>query len=84
MTFNLNSERIKLGSGDVFHVHVAYDGNTLSLALKNTKTGASYIQKIPINIPAIVGGNMAYVGFTAGTGVTSTTYQVLNWAFSNQ
>ncbi len=84
MIFNLNSGGIKLGSGDVFHVHVAYDDNTLSLTLTNTKTGASYIHKVPINIPAIVGSNTAYVGFTGGTGVASTTHQVLNWTFSNQ
>jgi hypothetical protein len=84
MIFNLNSERIKLESGDIFHVHVAYDGNTLSLTLTNTKTGVSSVHKMPINISAIVGGNTAYVGFTAGTGVASTTHQVSNWTFSNQ
>jgi hypothetical protein len=84
MIFNLNPGGIKLGSGDVFHVHVAYDGSTLSLTLTNTKTGASYIQKAPINIPAVVGGNTAYVGFTGGTGIAPTTHQVLNWTFSNQ
>ena len=34
-----------------------------------------------INIPAIVGGNTAYVGFTAGTGAQTTTQQILGWIF---
>jgi len=30
-----------------------------------------------------VGGNTAYVGFTAGTGGLSATQQVLNWTYSS-
>jgi hypothetical protein len=34
-----------------------------------------------INIPARVGANTAYVGFTAGTGGLTATQSILNWTY---
>jgi hypothetical protein len=35
-----------------------------------------------VNIPAIVGGTTAYVGFTAGTGGTSAIQNILDWTYT--
>src|SRR5258706_3641783 len=35
----------------------------------------------PINIPATVGGNTAYIGFTAGTAHYSSVQDILNWSY---
>jgi hypothetical protein len=35
-----------------------------------------------INIPATVGANTAYAGFTAGTGGYTATQEILNWTYS--
>jgi hypothetical protein len=84
LTLNLNPSGIKLQSGDIFHAHLIYDGATLLLTLTDTKTGAAVSQKFPVNIPAIVGGSTAYVGFTGGTGTTATVHQIFNWTIANQ
>ena len=34
-----------------------------------------------VNIPAIVGGNTAYVGFTGGTGGNSSSQKVNSWTY---
>jgi hypothetical protein len=41
----------------------------------------TFTQSWPINIPQTVGGNTAYVGFTAGTGGSIATQDVLNWTY---
>ena len=38
----------------------------------------------PINIPQIVGGNTAYVGFTGGTGGLSASQKILTWTYNAQ
>ncbi len=63
------------------HAHITYDGTTLTLVLTDTVTGASFTASQVINIPATVGGNSAYVGFTAGTGGLTAVQQILNWTY---
>jgi hypothetical protein len=59
---------INLHSGDVFLVQMSYEGTTLTMTITDTATPANtFTTSWPINIPATVGGNTAFVGFTAGT-----------------
>ena len=61
--------------------NLTYDGATLTLTITNLVTLATWSHPFVINIPATVGGNTAYVGFTAGTGGESATQQILRWTF---
>jgi Bacterial lectin len=72
---------VNLHSGDVMHAHITYDGTTLTLTLIDTVTGASFTASQAIDIPTTVGGNLAYVGFTAGTGGLSAVQQILSWTY---
>jgi Chitobiase/beta-hexosaminidase C-terminal domain len=71
---------VNLHSGDVLQVHMTYDGTTLTMTITDTVTNATFTTSWPINIPATVGGNTALVGFTAGTGLQTTT-QVITWKY---
>jgi hypothetical protein len=73
---------VNLHSGDVLQVHMTYDITTLTLTMTitDTVTNATFTTSWPINIPATVGGNTALVGFTAGTGLQTTT-QVITWTY---
>jgi hypothetical protein len=84
LIFNLGTSGIKLESGDVFHARLTYDGSTLLLALTDTKTGTVASQKFPVDIPAAVGGNAAYAGFTGERKAVDAAHQVSNWTFTNQ
>jgi hypothetical protein len=46
-------------------------------------TSASFTTHWTVNIPAIVGGDTAYVGFTAGTGGLVDQQSVTTWTFAN-
>ncbi len=64
-TPNLLSSGIDLHSGDTFNAQLDYDGSTLTVAITDAVTNASAAQSYKVNIPLIVGGPTAYVGFTA-------------------
>jgi hypothetical protein len=67
---NLSSTGINLHSGDVMHAHMVYDGTNLTMTLTDTVTSATVTEVFPVNIPSVVGGSTAWVGFTGGTGVS--------------
>jgi hypothetical protein len=78
---NLSSTGINLHSGDLMHAHIVYDGTNLTMTLTDTVTNATVTEVFPVNIPSIVGGSTARVGFTAGTGNTTATQNVMSWTY---
>jgi hypothetical protein len=80
---DLGSTGINLHSGDIMEAHMVYDGTNLTMTLTDTVTAASVVEVFPVNIPAIVGANTAYVGFTAGTGGLTATQNVLTWSYAS-
>jgi hypothetical protein len=78
---DINSSGIDLYSGHVMAGHVVYDGSIYTLTLTDTTTNIQFRQGWPVDVPAVVGGNTAYVGFTAGT-IPAVANDVLSWTFS--
>ncbi len=81
-SIDLTGTGINLRSGDAMEANITYDGEAIALTITDLVTLASWSsQPFVIDIPAIVGGNTAYVGFTAGTGGSSSTQRILSWTF---
>jgi hypothetical protein len=80
-SIDLTGSGINLHSGDEMDANVTYDGETLTLTMTDLVTLATWSHPFVIDIPSTVGGDTAYVGFTAGTGSLSATQQILNWTF---
>ena len=78
---DLSGAGINLHGGDFIHAHMTYDGTNLYLTLTDTDTLATWSHSFAVNIPAVVGGNTAYVGFTGGTGGTSSSDKVNSWTY---
>jgi len=78
---DLSSTGINLHSGDLMHAHIVYDGTNLTMTLTDTVTSATVTEVFPVNIPNLVGGSTAYVGFTGGTGGSAATQNVLSWSY---
>ncbi len=75
---------VNLHSGDIFQVHMAYDGTTLTMTITDTANAAqTFTTSWPIDIPAALGGNTAWAGFTAGTGGGTATQEVLTWTYTH-
>jgi hypothetical protein len=66
---DLSSTGIVLNGGSSFNVHMVYDGSTITMTLKDLTTQATWTHYFyGVDLPALVGGPTAYVGFTGGTG----------------
>jgi Legume lectin domain/Chitobiase/beta-hexosaminidase C-terminal domain len=79
---NLTPTGVNLHSGDIFNAALTYNGTTLTVVITDTVTGASATQTYTVNIPSIVGGSTAYVGFTAGSGGATAIQDILSWTYS--
>jgi hypothetical protein len=81
-SINLTPSGINLHSGDPILAQLTYDGTTLTVVLTDTVTNKTATHTYAVNIPSVVGGSAAYVGFTGGTGAVSSTQDIQNWIFT--
>lgn len=72
---------IDFRNGHVFRIHVAYDGQTLSVTTTDTLTLANATQTYSIDIPAATRGPEAWFGFTAGTAALTETVDLTSWTY---
>jgi len=79
---DLSASGVDLHNGHAMQVALQYDGATLQETITDTATQATFSQSYAIDIPAIVGANGAYVGFTAGTGGATAVQDILSWTYT--
>jgi Legume lectin domain/Chitobiase/beta-hexosaminidase C-terminal domain/NHL repeat len=83
-SIDLDGTAIDLHSGDPIVAEIDYDGAYLKVMLTDTFTNGRWTSAaIPVDIPATVGGDTAYVGFTGGTGARAAVEQIVTWTFTN-
>ena len=74
---------INMQSGHLMRATLTYSGSTLTETVADTATGASYTKAYTgINIPSLVAGNVAYVGFGGGTGAAFVNQYLQSWTYS--
>jgi hypothetical protein len=78
---DLMPQGINLQSGDLVAAHVVYDGSILSMNLTDKVTGKQAYFQWPVNIPAVVGGDTAYIGFSGGT-INPVPLLINSWTWS--
>ena len=80
---SLNTSPVNLFSGHAINIVLSYNGTVLSETMTDTVTGGSFTQPFFANIPSVVGGTTALVGFTAESGGSSTMDQyITNFRFT--
>ena len=72
---------INLRSGDTFRSDMNYDGSLLSVTITDLNTSISASQSYSVNLPTIVGGSTAFVGFGGGTGAGAANQDITTWKF---
>jgi len=80
---DMTGSGVDLHSGDIFHVHMTYDGTNLAMTITDTATAASFSISWPVNIPSTVGANTAFAGFTGATGGFTADQNILSWTLSS-
>lgn len=73
---------VNLASGDPINVQFTFDGSTMTESLKDTVTSASFSQSFTLPVTSAVGGDLAYVGITAGSDTDSVDQLFSNFQFS--
>src|SRR6202044_2933962 len=73
-----------LSSGDSIAAHMTYDGVNLVMTLTDNVVNKTFTYTFPINIPSTIGSNVAYIGFTGGSGGESSSQKILSWTFTSQ
>jgi hypothetical protein len=65
---DMTSSGVVIKNGHIFNVNISYDGTTLSWTVTDATTGSTYSASSVVNIPSVIGGSTAYVGFVGSTG----------------
>ena len=79
---DMTSSGVNLHSGDIFQVHMSYNGTNLAMTIADASTENTFSQTFQnINIPGTVGENTAYVGFTGGTGGLTAIQEIIGWSY---
>ncbi|HWF20405.1 MAG TPA: immunoglobulin domain-containing protein, partial [Verrucomicrobiae bacterium] len=72
---------VNLISGDVIAVNILSLNGTVYLTLTDTNANATFSASAALNVPAVVGGNAAYVGFTGSDGGAEANQVINNFQF---
>jgi hypothetical protein len=68
---------VNLNGGNPIAVGLRYTSGILHVSLADTVSSSQFRTNIPVDIPAFVGNNTAWVGFTGGDG-GATSYQIVS------
>jgi hypothetical protein len=76
--------KVSVISGHGIRYNLFYDGNTLTVTLTDTKTPSDTLTTNYVVGPlsAIVGGDSAFIGFTAATGGVAAIQTIANFSFT--
>ena len=69
------------GNTNIIQVNVDYNGTVMTMTFKDTVTGGIASTNWTVNIPSVVGGSTAYVGFTGADGGVASI-QTISWGDS--
>ena len=64
-------------------VTMSYNGSALTVTITDLVTHHSATQTYAVDIPTIVGGQVAFVGFTGGTGALGAVQDIQSWTFAS-
>jgi hypothetical protein len=73
---------INMQSGHLMKATLTYNGTVLTETVTDMVTGATYRNSYSANIPALVGGNTALVGFGGSSGAAVVTQNIQSWTYT--
>ena len=76
-----SSSPVSLTSGHLINATLTYLNGTASLVLTDAVAATTFSASVNMNIPAVLGTNLAYVGFTGGDGGVVSTQIITNFTY---
>jgi hypothetical protein len=81
---DMTGSGIDLHSGDIFKVHMSYDGANLTMTITDaTKATSPFSVTWTVDIVGTVGANTAFAGFTGATGGYTSNQNILSWTMTS-
>ncbi len=80
--YNMAPSDIDMQSGHLMKATLTYNGSVLMETVTDTVTGATYRNSYSANIPELVGGGTAFVGFGGSTGKDYVTQEIRSWTYT--
>jgi len=75
---------VLINSGDPINVSLLYDGGYLSLSMTDSVATTSFATNLYVgSIPAVLGTNIAYVGFTGSYGGSTSMQTIADFSFTS-
>jgi hypothetical protein len=74
---------VNVAGGHPIGVSLAYNGSSLSLTLTDSVSHVSFASNMALNIPGVLGTNIAYVGVTGADGGINSVQIVSNFVFAS-
>jgi len=68
-------------NGDLINVTITYLAGTMTMTLVDSATADTFTANYSVNIPTVLGTNMAYVGFTGADGGVAAKQQVSDFQY---
>ncbi|WP_161557526.1 lectin-like domain-containing protein [Acidisarcina polymorpha] len=82
-SIDLTPSFLELDLGHQDHAHIVYNGTTLTWTISDAAGHRFSTNSVAVNLPAIVGGYTAYLGFTGASGGSTAVQNILNWTYSS-
>ena len=82
--YDMAPSGIDMQSGDLMRATLSYDGTSLYETVTDTVTNHTYTNHYTVNIPALVEGNTAVVGFAGATGRSYAQQNIESWTYTVQ
>lgn len=79
----LSTSPVLINNGDPINVSLQYAAGVLTVNLADPTLSTQFTLKTNVNIPAIVGGSSAFVGFTGSTGGSASTQTITDFSFQS-
>jgi hypothetical protein len=70
---------VEISSGNPIQVTLVYANGLVTATLTDLTTATTFNTSLHVDIPALVGGNSAYIGFTGSDGATTSNQQISNF-----
>lgn len=79
----IDTSPVNLDSSDPIRVNLSYNGTTLTEKLTDLTTHSKFSTSYTTDLSSVLGGNTAFVGFTAATGGATSTQTISNFRFTS-
>lgn len=80
-SLDMRAAGVDVHSQHNFRVVITYDGTNAVMSVTDLTTNAVFNTTFAVNIPTVIGGATAHVGFTGATGGANANQEILNWTY---